>query len=187
MMATSTRGASTAVFPPAAADARAFVAQAHACFDGSLRRFFARRGVARDDIDDLIQDVYLRLVRQPEVGGIHSAQAFVFTTATNLLRDSYRRRLTRGTESSFDAEGVDLPAEGVDPQRSAECSQHLQAAHEVIRTLKPATQRVFLGHRIRGQSYAELAHELGVSISMIEKHMICAIAALMPVAQESRC
>lgn len=187
MMATSTHGAAARVFPPVAADARAFVAQAHACFDDGLRRFFARRGVARDDIDDLIQDVYLRLARQPEVGGIRCAQAFVFTTAGNLLRDSYRRRSTRGAETSVDADGIDLPAEGVDPQRSAEFSQHLQAAHAVIRTLKPATQRVFLGHRVRGQSYAELAHELGVSVSMIEKHMISAIAALVPVVQQSRC
>jgi DNA-directed RNA polymerase specialized sigma24 family protein len=34
---------------------------------------------------------------------------------------------------------------------------------------------------MRGQSYAELARELGVSVSMIEKHMIRAIAALSPV------
>lgn len=161
----------------------AFLAQAHASFDKSLRRFFARRGVAREDLEDLIQEVYLRLARQPNVATIRSAQAFVFATATNLLRDGFRRRRTRGAQCSIEAGGVQVLAEGVDPERAAECSQHLRAVREVIGSLKPATRHVFLGHRMRGQSYAELAHELGVSVSMIEKHMICAIAALNPLRQ----
>ena len=73
-----------------------FLAQAHAQFDDGLRRFFARRGVARNDVEDLIQEVYLRLTRQPDVDFIRSAQAFVFVTAKNLLHDRLRRRLARG-------------------------------------------------------------------------------------------
>jgi RNA polymerase sigma factor (sigma-70 family) len=159
----------------------AFLSEAHANFDGSLRRFFARRGIARDEIADLTQEVYLRLARQPDVTSIRSAQAFVFTTAMNLVRDRFRRRATRGIERRLAAETVEIPAEGVDPEKSAECSQQLSAVWKVVGSLKPATQRVFVGHRMHGQSYAELAQELGVSVSMIEKHMISAIGALSPL------
>jgi len=163
-------------------DARRFASQAHAQHDEALRRYFARRGLTRDDADDLIQEVYLRLVRQDDVGSIRCAQAFIFTTAANLLRDRYRRHQCHGPLLALDDDHPDIPAEGFDPERSAECSQLLQAMCEVIDALRPATRRVFLGHRLRGQSYAELAHELGVSISMVEKHMISAIAALNPLA-----
>lgn len=156
----------------------AFLAEAHANFDASLRRFFARRGLAWDEIADLTQEVYLRLARQDDVASIRSAQAFVFATATNLLRDRFRRRSTRGVERSVESDAVEIPAEGVDPEKAVECSQQLQAAWRIVCSLKPATRRVFVGHRMQGHSYAELARELGVSVSMIEKHMICAIGAL---------
>lgn len=159
----------------------AFLSQAHASFDCSLRRFFARKGVARDEIADLTQEVYLRLARRPDVATIRSAQAFVFVTAANLVHDRFRRKSTRGAQLSFEDEDQEIAAEGTDPQKEVECTQQLRLVLSAIHSLKPATQRAFLGHRLRGQSYAELAHELGVSVSMIEKHMICAIAVLRPL------
>lgn len=159
---------------------------AHACvsFGDGLRRFFLRRGVPRDDVDDLIQDVYLRLLRQCDAPHVRYEQAFVYTTAMNLLRDRYRRNVARGTVESLHDSGEDIAAEGFDPERSAECTQHLHEVVRTVRRLKPATREVFLGHRLSGLSYADLARELGVSISMIEKHMIAALAALGPVARE---
>ena len=160
----------------------AFLSQVHANFDGGLRRFFASRGIARDDIADLVQEVYLRLARQPDVGTIKCAQAFVFATAINLMRDCFRRRLARGVDRSLEADGIDIPAEGVDPERAADCMQQLSAVSRVVSSLKPATQRVFVGHRLKGQSYTTLANQMGVSVSMVEKHMMCAIAAIRPLS-----
>lgn len=160
-----------------------FATHVYASHDAGLRRYFARRGVRRDDVDDLIQDVYLRLMRRPESTGIQCTSAFIFTTAANLLRDDYRRRRVRGVRPA-DVDSMDLPAEGEDPERSAVAVQHLEAMQDRIRALKPATRRVFLGHRLHGESYAELASLLGVSVSMVEKHMIAAISALGPLARE---
>jgi RNA polymerase sigma-70 factor (ECF subfamily) len=61
----------------------------------------------------------------------------------------------------------------------------MSAAGSIIGKLRPATRRVFLGHRLRGQSYSELSSEPGVSVSMIEKHMIAAIAALRPLTLDA--
>lgn len=167
-----------------AVDAGQLASRVYASHDGELRRYFARRGVRRDDVDDLIQEVYLRLMRRPDSAGILCPQAFVYTTAANLLRDDYRRRRVRGEHPPAKLDSIELPAEGEDPERSAEVSQHLEAMQDTIRALKPATRRVFLGHRLRGESYAELASLLGVSVSMVEKHMIAAISALGPLARE---
>jgi RNA polymerase sigma-70 factor (ECF subfamily) len=169
--------------PTTGADSLA--ARVHADHDAALRRFFARRGVSRHDVDDLIQEVYLRLLRQPGTDSIRCTRAFVFATATNLLRDIYRRRQVRGVHSGEEVDFADLPAEGEDPERSAEYSQHLHALQDLVSSLKPATRRVFLGHRLGGDSYAELSRTLGVSVSMIEKHMIAALAVLSPLVQES--
>jgi len=44
--------------------------------------------------------------------------------------------------------------------------------------LKPNTREAFELHRIHGNSYAEIALQMGVSVSMVEKHIMAAIAAL---------
>lgn len=189
-MGTSTVGRTGASMPANStgqATAQAFLAAAHAAFDHNLRRFFARRGVPRDDLDDMVQEVYLRLARQLGMQDVRSAEAFVIAVAGNLLRDGYRRRSRRCPEISLEATGLDAPVEGHDPERSAECSQHIVAAGTALGALRPATRHVFLGHRLGGRSYAELSRELGVSVSMIEKHMIAAISALRPVAAECGC
>lgn len=89
----------------------------------------------------LTQEVYLRLARQPDVGTIRSARAFVFATATNLLRDRFRRKLTRGHEQNVEAEAAEIPSESADPQTEVECTQQLNLAMLAIRSLKPATRR----------------------------------------------
>jgi RNA polymerase sigma-70 factor (ECF subfamily) len=182
-MATTTgTGAEAALARPSGRDGtHAFLAAAHAAFDPNLRRFFARRGVPRDDLDDMVQEVYLRLARQPGLQDVRSAEAFVIAIAGNLLRDDYRRRGRRGPTVSLDAARLESLPDGHDPQRSVECSQHIAAAGSVLGALRPATRRVFLGHRLAGHSYAELSRELGVSVSMIEKHMIAALSALRPL------
>jgi RNA polymerase sigma-70 factor (ECF subfamily) len=53
----------------------------------------------------------------------------------------------------------------------------------VVGGLKPAAREVFVGHRIGGRSYAELAQGLGISVSMVEKHMMAALSALDSLAE----
>ena len=158
----------------------AFLADVHASFDSILKGFFAHQGLKREQAEDLTQEIYLRLARRPECVGIENTKAFVFTIARNLLRDRFRRKKTHGQELDIEA-GEQIAAETADPLQTLEFSQQLDKAINVIGTLKPAAQRVFLLHRVSGLSHAEVASELGVSVSLIEKHMISAIAALRPL------
>lgn len=131
-------------------------------------------------MDDLTQEVYLRLARQADFEGIQNIKAFVFATARNLLRDGFRRKRTRGPQLDIESQ-EHMATETADPLQTLEFSQRLDDAIRVIRELKPAAQRVFVMHRVQGLSHAEVAVELGVSTSSIEKHMIAAIAALKPL------
>ncbi len=60
----------------------------------ALFGFFVRRTHNASDAEDLVQDVFIRLVRLGPAPEIHDIEAFIFRTATNLLRDAARRRQT---------------------------------------------------------------------------------------------
>jgi RNA polymerase sigma factor (sigma-70 family) len=156
------------------------IAELHAQCDALLRRFFARRGLRPDEVDDLTQDVYLRLARQQGSVGtaVENPKAFLFATATNLLRDRFRRRVVRGIELSVENDEALLEDYRGDPCHVVAAGQQLSAVIARLGTLKPATRRAFVRHRLLGCSHADVAREMGVSVSMVEKHMISAISAL---------
>ena len=56
--------------------------------------------------------------------------------------------------------------------------QNLAAAAGVIRALPPRTRDAFLLHRFEDLTYRQIAGRLGVSVSMVEKHIAEALRQL---------
>jgi RNA polymerase sigma-70 factor (ECF subfamily) len=159
------------------------VALLHARFGRSLQRFFTRRGLTRGDAEDLAQEVFLRLVQHRDDAALEDPKAFLFTIALNLVRDRARRGYTRAIPLSVSADELDLVCEDASPVDQLERDERLSKAFDTLAGLKPATRRAFLLHRIHGMSYNDVARELVVSNSMVEKHIMKAIAALRRVEQ----
>ena len=159
------------------------VAAIHARFGRSLQRFFTRHAVTRGDAEDLAQEVFLRLVQHRDDGALQDPQAFLFTVALNLVRDRARRDHTRSIAYSVSADDLDLECEDASLVDQLEQDQRLSKAFDTLAGLKPATRRAFLLHRIYGMSYKDVARELVVSDSMVEKHIMTAMAALRRVEQ----
>lgn len=154
------------------------LASLHERFGRPLQRFFLRRGLSRGDAEDLAQEVFLRLVQHRDPSDLEDPKAFIFTVALNLVRDRARRGHTRSLVYHVSPDELDLPCEDASPADRLEQGQRLSQAFDTLAGLKPATRRAFLLHRIYGMSYTDVARELVVSNSMVEKHIMTAIAAL---------
>lgn len=150
----------------------------HARYQHSLRRFFSGYRLSHADVEDLTQDVFLRLARLPDREVVRSPDAFVFTLARNLVRDRARRLHVRAATLSVSIEETELCSDAPSPDEVIEVDERLRAALEVLGSLKPATRDAFLMHRVDGHSYSDIATITGVSVSMIEKHVMAAIHAL---------
>src|SRR5262245_37751023 len=63
----------------------------------ALRRFLASRmRNARADVPDLVQEVYLRLLRIPDHEAIRNPQAYLYTIASHVLHQYTLRRAVTG-------------------------------------------------------------------------------------------
>lgn len=150
----------------------------HARFHRPLQRFFATYRLNADDVDDFTQEVFLRLVGVSRSHALRTPDAFVFTLARNLLRDRARRLQTRAAAAAMSLEDADLACGLPTPEQALEQQDRLHHAVFALEGLKPETRRAFYLNRVYGHSYAETALEMGISVSMVEKHLMVAIAVL---------
>ena len=56
-----------------------------------LIRYFGKRIREAYDVDDLVQEVFIRLVRQAAIESVQQIDSYVFQTAANVIRDRARR------------------------------------------------------------------------------------------------
>ena len=150
---------------------------------GPLRRLFASYRLNAIETEDLTQEVFLRMVGPAAPRTLHKPDAYVFTLARNLVKDRARRLCTRAAASAISLDDVDIPSQLPGPEEAFECEERLEEAASVLESLRAETRLAFLLHRLHGASYASIAARLGVSISMVEKHIMGAISALRPLEQ----
>lgn len=147
-------------------------------FDAPLRAFLARRTRSIFDAEDLAQETFLRLLRMDDRAGIRSVKSFLFKTATNLVRDRVRRSHTRMMRGSVSANEIDLPDTGTEPSKNVESMQVAAAFARTLAELRPSTRQAFLLYRLEAHSHAQIAQQMGISVSMVEKHVSAAMVAL---------
>ncbi|WP_374570666.1 RNA polymerase sigma factor [Phenylobacterium sp.] len=145
-------------------------------FRPALMGFFLRRLRNHADAEDLTQEVFIRLARTG--AHIEQPQAFVFQVAANLLRDRLRhdhvRREHRQGLGALEARRV----EWLDPARVHAAREDLQILTRGLAELPERTRNIFLLYRLEKMTRIEIAAELGVSVSAVEKHLARAMAHL---------
>jgi RNA polymerase sigma factor (sigma-70 family) len=144
----------------------------------ALGRFFQRHIRDADEADDLVQEVFLRIVRRGDTAQIEHLDGYIFQTASNVLRDRGRRRKARFADRHvpFDLDRHD--SAGLGPDRTLLGREGLQAAGVVLLELPERTRRIFVLRRLEGLTYEEIGRRLGLSISAVEKHMLRAVRHL---------
>lgn len=157
---------------------QAQVAQLVRDHDRALRRYIRAQLAVEADRDDLIQEIYFRVVRHTDLSKFQeNTRAYLFKTATNLLRDRSRRRAVRQSDSEREVNDFDL-INTITPEQEAQSRQNLEMVKQVLVGLAPACRQAFLLSRFSNKNYAEIGAELGVSVSMVEKHVARALLAI---------
>ncbi|MBL8270262.1 RNA polymerase sigma factor [Steroidobacter sp.] len=147
--------------------------------DAPLRAFLTQQTRSMDDAEDLVQEIFLRLWRMGAATEIRSFKAFAFKMACNLVKDRSRRTHTRMMRQAVPAGDIQLSDMGEgEPSSVVQSMQMLGMVSETLAKLRPSTREAFVLYRMEACSQAQIAAHLGISVSMVEKHVSQATAAL---------
>lgn len=130
-----------------------------------------RRIVGHHDVEDILQEAFVRSFEAEGRYPIRNARAFLLRTATNLALNHVTRAGYR-TTGSLDALAEELPAEGtVPPDAQADADQRFVAFCNAVGGLPEQCRRVFILRKVYGLSQDEIATQLGIAESTVEKHI----------------
>jgi RNA polymerase sigma factor (sigma-70 family) len=142
-----------------------------------LRRYFSKRA-APCEIDDLIQEVFVRMQIHGSGPPIERLDRYLFTVAASVLTDLARRRTVRHAADHESLQESHAPTEELTPERVLLAREALEVVVEAITALPARTRDVFVLHRFEEISCASIAEQLGMSVSAVEKHIMKALRAL---------
>lgn len=150
----------------------------------ALIRFLVARGTTIDDASDLVQDLYLKLDRVP-ISAVTDQRAYLYRMAENLRLDRIRsslRRSRRDEEWTGLQSGIELDRDQQPPVDEALIArERLSFANRILDGLPSRTSDVFRRFRIDGQTQKDIAAELDISVSAVEKHLQRAYRAVLAV------
>ena len=142
----------------------------------ALQAFFYRRVRSKQEVADLAQEVYLRMLRIPDADAIRSPEAYLFTVAGNLVKEQAVLEARR-------AAGVDAADEAIAPQLAAlpdfegdlDTDTRTARLREVLAQLPPKCRAAVVLQYHHNLSYQEIGERLGVSHHMVKKYLTQAL------------
>ncbi|WP_413927656.1 sigma-70 family RNA polymerase sigma factor [Herbaspirillum sp. alder98] len=139
-----------------------------------LRGWLARRVGNAEQAADLAQDTFMRLLSSERVpSSLDEPRAYLTTVAQNLVSNLWRREKLE--KAYLDALGQ-LPVNlAPSPEEQAMVLETLAELDQLLEGL-PAIQRsAFLLSQLDGQSHAEVAATLGISIPTVKRYLVKAL------------
>jgi RNA polymerase sigma-70 factor (ECF subfamily) len=143
-------------------------------FRAPLRRFFEKRiGRRQAEIEDLVQEVFLRLAGSGKIESVEQPEAYLFRTAANVLNDRWRRQTARSAEAHepYDEAVHGSARETLCPERTLLGKQAIEQLVAALYELPERTRVVWALYHLEDLTHLEISRRLGITVSSIEKHI----------------
>jgi RNA polymerase sigma-70 factor (ECF subfamily) len=148
----------------------------------ALARFAASQGV-RDDIDELVQDTFVRAFAAIETFRADSSfRTWLFTIERRLILDRRRAQRRRRDDAEVDERDAATGYDALDVLVANETAQRIR---EAVSRLSPMQRNVFTLRVTEGLSYKEIAELLGSTEGAARVHYHNALQAVKELLNES--
>lgn len=149
--------------------------QAYEQHRDELRGFLRTYAFRKDSVEDLVQEVYVALMRHPPREALRDPSAYLYKIGWNVLRRANRR--ARGEPETHDSATLAR----LSTQATEDAGAELAAEQQLIALLKelpPLYGAVLILNRRDGMNYSQIATRLAISISQVRRYLGLALSHL---------
>jgi RNA polymerase sigma factor (sigma-70 family) len=142
----------------------------------ALQAFLYRRVHKHPDAAELAQEVYLRMLRVPDMTSVRNPEAYLYAVASNLAKEhAHREARNRSTldidDPSVQEQLAELPSFAGELDRE----KSIKRLREVLDQLSPKCRAAVVLQYWHGLTYEEIGERLGISANMVKKYLSQAI------------
>jgi len=131
------------------------------------------------DVDDIVQEIYARIVSLPSPESIRYPKQYALQTASSIIIDHVRHSRVIPISSSGSLEQLNVVSPEVDPEAQLEFREEIAEIALFLARLPETTRETLILRRVEGLSQQETANRLGISVKTVEKHMARGVLMLM--------
>jgi RNA polymerase sigma factor (sigma-70 family) len=139
----------------------------------ALVRFLTNKLHSQEEAAEVAQETYLRLYKLDKIDQWSNAKAFLFQAASNMAVDQLRRKALH--TKYLKSEEQKSQESSKSPEHIVNAQEQLQTIYQAIDELPTKIRQAFLLHRKSGLSYSEIANEMNISVSSVEKYILQAL------------
>ena len=147
----------------------AIVAEAYETLTSQLESFIAQRVSIWADVENLVQDIWVRALTYSQPLNADTLKSFMFTLARNIVNDYLRHMYIASGVHDDIRNGASLYADDVESAISASDL----AAKELwrVNNLPPQRRRIYCMTRFEEFSVDEIAEQMNLSVRTVENHL----------------
>ena len=140
--------------------------------EAALTRYIARAHRTSADVQDLRQEIYIKVLEAAEKSRPTSPRYFLFTCAKHLLIDHARRSRIVRIDLLQDCDGLNVLVDEVSPERSTGSFQQLQRLLDAFEQLPDRCREVVWLRKIEDLPQKDIAGRLGIAEATVEAHLV---------------
>ncbi len=136
--------------------------------EANLRSWLRARFPAIEDVDDMVQEAFTRLLKAHDSGPIVNPRAFLFVTTRNMALNQLRHLRYERPPGASEVDPLSIADEVNSPLESMAKEEELQQLIRAIQSLPNRCRQVMTLRKIYGLSQKEVAQRLGISVHTVE-------------------
>jgi len=152
-------------------------------YEAEIRRWIGTVYYEKSEIDDIIQDIYFKLLKLDSVAHITDPRAYLYQAARNTIAGRLRRKRIVSIRNVQDIDELGVYDGAPSPERVAAARAELKWVLCLIANLPERCSQVMKLRKIHGLSQAETARRLAVTDNIIEKETIKGVKMISEMAK----
>lgn len=138
---------------------------------GFLRKYLRRYYNNAQDIEDAMQEGFLKTFEIEKKQPIKAPAAYLFMVINNFARRDLKKKSQRAHEPIEEIDLTGLSSGMTLVESDLEARQKLGIFCEAVDSLPQQCRKAFLLRKVHGFSHKEIAETMDISVSTVEKHL----------------
>jgi RNA polymerase sigma-70 factor (ECF subfamily) len=146
--------------------------------EAMLMQYLRHNWRDKSGVEDLRQEIYMRVCEAAAREAPARTKAFVFATARNVLITRGRREHVVPIEAVADLDILGVATDEPGPERNVLARDELRRVHDAVEQLPPRYREVVLLRRVEGLPRREIAQRLGLAEATVAEYLTKAMQSL---------